>query len=322
MEINDKKLEIIQSIFNDVYCSKDKTEVSLFCPQCNHHKRKLVISLSKNLFHCWVCNYKGRASFLIKTYGTTENYNEWRSLFGEIIYSTNISLRDKITNNNSNVIEKSFINLPEENKKLSSNVSSLIARHALEYLINKRRLNYDLIKMYDIRFCEEGNYRDRIIFPSYDESGHINFFIARAIFEDKLPYTYPKVSKENMIFNDLFITWERPIILHEGIFDALSVRKNSIPVLGCSLSENSQLFRKILHYKPEIILWFDNDEAGREGTIKAAKLLMKWGIETYFIDYNKTSKKDPGEMDKKEINFLLKNKKKFTEFELLKKVFE
>ena len=31
-----------------------------YCPFCGHHKKKLQISLESGVFHCWVCDAKGR----------------------------------------------------------------------------------------------------------------------------------------------------------------------------------------------------------------------------------------------------------------------
>jgi DNA primase len=125
--------------------------------------------------------------------------------------------------------------------------------------------------------------------------------------------------KEDVIFNELFITWEEPIVLVEGIFDCLSVNRNAIPLLGSSLSDKSMLFKKIMHYKPDVILMLDNDNPGKFGTTKAGELLVNYGIKTFITEYDK---KDPGELTKKEVFQTLKNKKLFTRAEGMRRILE
>ena len=70
--------------------------------------------------------------------------------------------------------------------------------------------NYD-IKKYKIGYCEDGLYQHRIIIPSYDDDGVLNYFVGRSYMESGMKYKNPNVSKDVVGF-DYFIAWSKPIV--------------------------------------------------------------------------------------------------------------
>ena len=71
------------AILKEVLGGFNKTghEYLFGCPKCNHHKKKLSINLDKNVFKCWICDYRGNNLYrLVKKYGTYENKSRWREL--------------------------------------------------------------------------------------------------------------------------------------------------------------------------------------------------------------------------------------------------
>jgi DNA primase len=314
------KVELISQIFPNYYFAQATNEVVLYCPQCEHHKRKLVISLEKDLFHCWVCDYGGHISKLIRAYGSEVLWREWRRIIGEVDFD--FDLRDFLMSAGQPPVRIGVgkLSLPIEAHQLKTGVPSILAKNALHFLL-KRGLTYRTIRMFNFHYAEDGKYKDRVIMPSYDEKGKLNFFVARSIFtsSDILKYVQPNTPKEEIIFNELMITWERPIVLVEGPFDAVAVNWNSIPLLGSSLSEKSALFKKIMNYKPEVILMLDNDDAGKEGTIRAGKILTDWGIRCSIVEY---LGKDPGDLPRKEIIAAIKKRKDFTQSDIMRRILE
>ena len=56
----------------------------------------------------------------------------------------------------------------------------------------------------------------------------------------------------------ILINWNQPIILCEGAFDAIAIRRNAIPILGKSLSPS--LMKKIITSKvKDIYIALDKD---------------------------------------------------------------
>ena len=80
----------------------------------------------------------------------------------------------------------------------------------------KRGLRPEDIVKYNIGYCETGEYEDKIIIPSYDERGRLNFFVGRSFYQSKFKHKNPKVSK-NIVGFDLLINWDIPLVLCEGI---------------------------------------------------------------------------------------------------------
>ena len=62
--------------------------------------------------------------------------------------------------------------------------------HAINFL-RKRGLDDIDIKKYKIGFCDDGVYQNRIIVPSYDENGVLNYFVGRSFMGDNMKYKNP-----------------------------------------------------------------------------------------------------------------------------------
>ena len=142
----------------------------------------------------------------------------------------------------------------------------------------------------DIAFS--GEYRNRIIVPSFDQDGDISYFIARSYSGDSFKYKNPKASKD-ITFNELYIDWNKDLVLVEGVFDAL-VAGNAVPILGSTLREGSKLLRKIVWNDTPIYVALDPDAAAKERRI--IEMLLRYDIELYKIDVS--GYEDVGSMPK------------------------
>lgn len=152
----------------------------------------------------------------------------------------------------------SVTKLPDGYMKLSeTDPKSFKYNEAMSYLM-KRRIGMDIIEEFDIGYATVGDFHDRIIIPSYDEYGDVNYFIARA-FDKKLKPKYfnPEAEKEAIVFNEKKVNWDSTIYLVEGVFDHIVI-PNSIPLLGKYVSD--KLF-ELLYEKAsaEIVIVLDND---------------------------------------------------------------
>ena len=258
-----------------------KSDVAFHCPFCHHHKKKLNINLENQKWQCWVCNAKGRKfiHLLRKINASQDIINEILKDIGEY----------KNYNNDKNEKNKYDISLPKCFKPLWKTHKGITYKHVKKYL-NKRNIGKQDIIRYGIGYCSDGGYENRVIIPSYDLDGKLNYFIARDIFPDsKLKYKNPNMSKDTVIF-ELFINWHKPIILCEGVFDAISIRRNSIPLLGKFPSRT--LVKKVVQNGVRRVYIALDDDAKRD-SIRLSSFLMDYGIKTYRIDLKE---KDPSEL--------------------------
>jgi len=283
-----KKLKILESILGSSY---DKGQESLYaCPKCEHHKRKLSVNIEKNVFKCWVCDWSGRNVYrIVRNYGTTNDKYEWKSFedqvevrnFSQSLFAEKEKELQKIS------LPESFISLA--NKKLPP--TSL---YPLNYLKSRGIGKKDIIK-WKIGYCSTGKYANRVVFPSFDKDGDVNYFVTRAYDRNWQKYLNPNVSKD-IVFNDLYLDFDEDIILVEGVFDAIKAGTNSVPLLGSTLNENSKLFYEIVKNDSSVYLALDPD--AHKKTSKLINLFLKHDIETYLIEVSPYD--DVGEMSNEE----------------------
>ena len=93
----------------------------------------------------------------------------------------------------------------------------------------------------------------------------------------------------------------------EGVFDAIKVEGNVVPMLGSWMDENYYLFQKIVMNQTPVILALDPDANDKEA--KIANSLIEYGIDAYTVDQN--YEKDFGDMSKDEAKEIISNIKKY-----------
>jgi DNA primase len=143
---------------------------------------------------------------------------------------------------------------------------------------------------YRIGYCETGQYGKKIIIPSYDADGNLNYFVSRAYYSsDNIKHKNPRVSKDIIGF-ELHINWQLPIVLVEGAFDAIAVRRNAIPLFGKTIS-NALKHAVIKNNVKDIYVCLDRD--ARVQAISTVEYFLSNGINVYFVDMNE---KDPSEL--------------------------
>ena len=151
---------------------------------------------------------------------------------------------------------------------------------------------------YNIGYCDEGLYSNRIIIPSYDSEGQLNFFVGRDFYNSKMKYRNCTTTKDIIGF-DLFINWDEPIILCEGVFDAMSFKRNAIPLFGKTVM--STLQKKIIEFKVKTIyLALDNDAIN--DAVKISENFINNGIDVRMM---KLEEKDPNEIGFKNLLYLI-----------------
>lgn len=239
---------------------ENKSQISFDCPVCSYDikgldkgdgKGNLEVNYEYNVYKCWACsethNTHGTLYKLIRRYGSKNDLELYKLVNPEIIKpKVEIEVEKKVIDG----LPDNFISLTEE-----SDCEEY--KKAIEYL-TKRNIGKDIIEKYNIGYCGYGEYGGRIIFPSYDMYGDINYFLGRSYNKySKLKYKNPDIPKTEIIFNEQKINWDSNIYLVEGVFDHIVV-PNSIPLLGKVLSDN--LFKKLLKYsESKIIVLLDSD---------------------------------------------------------------
>ena len=267
------------------------------CPFCHHHKKKLQINLETQQWHCWVCDSKGRKiqTLLKRLHVDSKKIKKVYEIYGD----------DYIVSSTTTDEEKVELRLPSEFKSLLKKPKGLnpLYKKVVQYAKDRDISKEDIIK-YNIGYCDGGIYNNRIIIPSYNSDGRLNYFIARSVFtEEKFKYKNPPVSKNVTIFENQ-INWKKPITLTEGVFDALAVKRNAIPLLGKFIPKTlmDSIYKRGVK---EIKIILDKD--AQDQALYYVNYFMNNGITVTNI---LPTEKDAGDMGFSEVNKMLKQTKK------------
>jgi len=304
-------LDFCQEVFGDYDLTKSNTNIQVICPICfkfkntvgkSYSKRKLAIEINTHVVHCWVCSYKSRNLIhLLKKY-KPEFLEQYINNFKNSVLLHDKSLED--------LEIKRVVSLPDEFQLLALNINNtkdIHIKNVLSYLKSR-----GIHKEEDLWYWKFGitNFsralHNRVIIPSFDDHGSLNYFTARTILKDVTPkYLNPYVDREDIIVNELNIQWDKELTLVEGIFDLIKCNENATCILGSELTANYELFQKIVINKTPVVLGLDPDAIKK--TMRIAERLYEFCVPVRIIEYNNLN--DIGSRSKNEFNDLLNRAK-------------
>ena len=235
-------------------------QISFSCPVCSYEikgldhldgKGNLEVNYHEGVYKCWSCSEShdthGRVYWLVKKYGTLKQLKKFELLMPETPGEKEKKIYKKVR------LPKEFI--PFKTASAGLKITPIFKK-AYNYL-RDRHVTDEMIEKFNIGFCYEGKYANRIIIPSYDIDEILNYFVARS-YETKSfrKYDNPEAEKQLIIFNEHLINWDLPVSIVEGPFDHIFV-PNSIPMLGKKMSD--LLFNMLYERAKKIIIILDGD---------------------------------------------------------------
>lgn len=295
-------ISFIESTFGKGVQSNGGLNISVECPFCSSKKdtqgkKKLVIRTDTFILHCWVCQYRSRSLIgILKKF----HPNQLQKFLTEFSDADFLEGYEHNTNQNDLSLELPagflFLGLAAREKY----IKSVPAFKAVKYLLSRGLTEKDLWYFRLGISTKDEKYKNRIIFPSFDSEGKLNFLTARSYVPRVYPkYKNPPIPAEDIIFNECSIDWTQPLTLVEGPFDLTKCNDNATCLLGSNLTIKYKLFQKIVENNTPVVLALDND--AKKKRLKIARLLHEYGVEVRIFNvpeqYN-----DVGEMTK--IDFL------------------
>jgi hypothetical protein len=284
-----QKVSFLKSVFG--HGPINRGGIAVNCPACSKdrpEKKKLIIRIRDGTHHCWVCDLKGKTlKYTIKKFHP-KRHAEYNGLYGDL--------------QNQQAAEPEEFpmpSIPSGFKLLAQNYHSRDPdlRDTVSYAKGRKITLKDSWR-FKLGSCTTGRFKRRLIIPSFDCEGTLNYFVARSI-DGKWPkYINAKYPKRDFIFNELYLNWKKPITLVEGPFDLFKSGENSTCILGSSLNERYMLFQKIIQNKTPVLLALDAD--AEDKTMKIAENLYQYGVDIRVVNCH--GYEDVGEMSKKEFS--------------------
>jgi len=224
-------------------------------------------------------------------------------------------MRSYFPDGKGSVDEKTYavVELPKEFIPLSKASTKLSYRQAKTYLNRRGVTDLDIVK-YGMGYCEAGKYANSVIIPSHNKSGQLNYFISRSFERDPArKYNAPSCNKNELIGFEYYINWKVPVILCEGIFDAIALKRNAIPLFGKTIPKS--LMMKLVETDVKTIYLALDKDALKEA-LNYSQQLLNLGKDVYLIELEG---KDPSDIGFEEVTKYLHKAKKLTFGDLLLK---
>lgn len=277
-----EKIRFIESVFGTGKLARNEKNFDVRCPECastDKTKKKLAILLENDQNHCWSCGYKSHTlAPLIRKHGTRDKLAEYVEKFMPLAERSK-----RCTWLNIDEPEPTKLALPKDFKLLvtaSLRDPDVLAmrRYLLEPTPKGRGITERDMWYFKLGYSNEARWSRRVLVPSFDAQGELNYFVGRAIDRFRKPkYDNPDANKLPIIFNELNVDWSRELVLCEGAFDLVKCPDNSVPLLGSDLNEQSALFNAIVAHGTPIVLALDDDMRVKK-TPKIARKLAEYDV--------------------------------------------
>lgn len=273
-------VDVLQDIFGEPHNHNDyRGQISFDCPVCSDMKGlddgdgkgNLEINYMNYVYKCWSCaeteNTKGHLNRLVRKYASPRQLKQFKLYTPEDLVKV-VDKRDTI------------VRLPYEFVEFSKSSEGRQMTHKFREAFNylkSRNITKEMIIKHRMGYCDSGPYENRIIIPSYDNKGYVNFFVARSFLSwTRMKYKNPQADKDSLIWNEHMVDWTKPVYLVEGVFDGLFL-DNSIPMLGKFITEH--LFMTLYGKAKKVVIVLDgdawNDTEKLYHRMNAGKLLGK-----------------------------------------------
>jgi hypothetical protein len=292
-ELRSNNIQILlnKALGQEGYVRRNTGDIKYFCPVCGHRKQKLEINLESGAYHCWVCHFKGLSLFsLFRKLSMPESLvRELEAIVGKEPARKTSEL-DNLFGDHTHETAVEHVELPEGFKPLAHiDRDSMTWRRIFAYA-KSRNFDWNHILRYNMGFVESGEYANRLIVPSYNGLGRLNFFSARSIYDNTfLKYLNADVSK-NIVGFELFLDYKQPINLVEGALDAITLGRNTTPLFGTSIL--SELKKNLIENQtPEVRVILDDDALSK--AIVISEELTKYNIKVRLVKLNG---KDPNKL--------------------------
>ncbi len=235
-----EEIDVLVELLTDVLGDpkqhyESKGQISFDCPVCAEEKGlddgdgkgNLEINYIRHVYKCWACGEThgthGPLGKLFDGYATKQQKKIYN-----LIKPEELQQQDK---------KRVRLRLPEGFTTFQDSNPRFIPHIEAYKYLQSRGITDEMIERYKIGYTVSGEFAYRVIIPSYDKEGILNYFVGRAWVNKKMKYKNPaSVPKDEIIFNEQLLDWDKDIYLVEGAFDSFFL-PNPLVMLGKKMSK-------------------------------------------------------------------------------------
>ncbi len=235
-----EEIDVLVELLTDVLGDpkqhyESKGQISFDCPVCAEEKGlddgdgkgNLEINYIRHVYKCWACGEThgthGPLGKLLDGYATKQQKKIYN-----LIKPEELQQQDK---------KRVRLRLPEGFTTFQDSNPRFIPHIEAYKYLQSRGITDEMIDRYKIGYTVSGEFAYRVIIPSYDKEGILNYFVGRAWVNKKMKYKNPaSVPKDEIIFNEQLLDWDKDIYLVEGAFDSFFL-PNPLVMLGKKMSK-------------------------------------------------------------------------------------
>lgn len=260
------------------------------------------VSISKNIWNCFSeCKHGGNVlDFIarmedVSIHAAAVKAIDWFNLDPEAMSAdsnpeaeekagnpkTDASPRQKPVAQSAPVVENAAPNAP-----LKFRLDKLEREHP--YLTEERGLTLETIIDFGVGYCSKGMMAEHIAIPIHNAKGEVMAYAGRfpgEPSEDTPKYKLPKgFRKTQELFNidrAFREPADKPLVIVEGFFGCMKLHQHGwrkvVALMGSSMSPTQEaLIKQYTGRNSQVIIMFDEDEAGRVGREEIAVRLAKF----------------------------------------------
>ncbi|WP_331776083.1 DNA primase [Sulfurospirillum sp. 1612] len=304
-----QRLDIVDVVGSYLELKKNGANFKCICPFHNDSNPSLVISPSKQIYHCFSCQAGGDAIKFVMEYEKLNYPEAIEKLATMYNFSLTYTNENHVTHN-SKLMQNLTMFFRQNLDKNNQAKAYITQRGIKESIMEKFELGFagssfetlNFLKNYNHSIDEAKEYGvadysqngsgqaycrfvDRVMFPIRSKNGMIVGFGGRTISNHPAKYiNSPQTkyfNKSRLLYGYYFakdsIFKNKKIIITEGYLDVVMLHQagfdNAVATLGTALTEEH--LPLIAKLEPEVILAYDGDDAGINAALKASMLLSR-----------------------------------------------